>query len=236
MTHLLVVEHDPDAPAGLLAGWAAAGGLAVATVRLHAGDPLPPADACDAAVVLGSEQTAYDDAVPWLAAELAFVRRLLAGEVPVLGICFGAQVLARVLGARLYRLAEPEIGWVRGHQQAPGPGGGAVAVLAHRRLRPAGRAPPSWRSTRSACRGSRLARTPRSSSTRRRPGRSSRPGSRTADPPPGREVTDPLFTGADGAWQQASANAGTFFSAWLEGQPDQAGRRAPLPAARPARW
>jgi hypothetical protein len=38
-----------------------------------------------------------------------------------------------------------------------------------------------------------------------------------ADPPPGREVTDPLFTGADGAWQQASANAGTFFSAWLEG-------------------
>ena len=53
MTRLLVVEHDPDAPAGLLAGWAAAGGLAVTTVRLHAGDQLPAADACDAAVVLG---------------------------------------------------------------------------------------------------------------------------------------------------------------------------------------
>jgi hypothetical protein len=36
-------------------------------------------------------------------------------------------------------------------------------------------------------------------------------------PPPGRKVTDPLFEGADGAWQQASANAGTFFSAWLGG-------------------
>src|SRR5262245_65382727 len=95
MTRLLVVEHDADAPAGLLGGWAAAGGLAVSTVRLHAGDPLPPAGACDAAVVLGSEQTAYDDAVPWLADELAFVDRLLAGEVPVLGICFGAQLLAR---------------------------------------------------------------------------------------------------------------------------------------------
>src|SRR5262249_62062613 len=90
---------------GLLAGWAAAGGVAVSTVRLHAGDQLPAADACDAAVVLGSEQTAYDDALPWLAAELAFTDRLLAGGVPVLRICFGAQVLARVLGARLYRLA-----------------------------------------------------------------------------------------------------------------------------------
>src|SRR5437773_1862105 len=89
MTRLLVVEHDPDAPAGVLDGWAAAGGLAVTTVRLHAGDPLPSADACGAAVVLGSEQTAYDDAVPWLAAELAHVARMLTAEVPVLGICFG---------------------------------------------------------------------------------------------------------------------------------------------------
>jgi hypothetical protein len=37
------------------------------------------------------------------------------------------------------------------------------------------------------------------------------------DPPPGQEVTDPLFKGADSAWKQASANAGTFFSAWLDG-------------------
>src|SRR5262249_59480917 len=124
MPGLLVVEHEADAPAGLLGGWAAAGGLAVSTVRLHAGDPLPLAGACDAAVVLGSEQTAYDDAVPWLADELTFVDRLLAGEVPVLGICFGAQVLARVLGARLYRLAEPEIGWIPVPSKHPG--------LAHR--------------------------------------------------------------------------------------------------------
>src|SRR5437870_7934359 len=124
MTRLLVVEHEADAPAGVLDGWAAASGLAVTTVRLHAGDPLPAADACGAAVVLGSEQTAYDDAVPWLARELAFVARLLTVGVPVLGICFGAQVLARVLGSRLYRLAEPEIGWVRVTSQHTGlPGG-----------------------------------------------------------------------------------------------------------------
>src|SRR2546430_803301 len=37
------------------------------------------------------------------------------------------------------------------------------------------------------------------------------------DPPPGQEVTGPLFKGADSAWKRASASAGTFFSAWLDG-------------------
>jgi GMP synthase-like glutamine amidotransferase len=216
MTRLLVVEHDPDAPAGLLAGWAAAGRLAVSTVRLHAGDPLPAAGAFDAAVVLGSEQTAYDDTVPWLAAELAFTGRLLAGEVPVLGICFGAQVLARVLGARLYRLAEPEIGWVRVTSKHPGLAEGPW---------------PSWHidafdlpagatelAVNEVClqgftAGPHAAVQFHPEATR--PIVAS--WLANADPPPGQEATDPLFTGADGAWQRASANAGTFFSAWLDG-------------------
>jgi GMP synthase (glutamine-hydrolysing) len=110
---LVVVEHDPDAPAGLLGEWAASRGLPVRTVRLHAGEPLQGGSACAAAVVLGSEKTAYDDSISWLADELAFVDRLVSESVPVFGICFGGQVLARVLGARLYRLGTPEIGWSR---------------------------------------------------------------------------------------------------------------------------
>ncbi len=82
-------------------------------------------------VVLGSELTAYDDTVPWLAAELGFIERMLAASVPVLGICFGAQALARVLGARLYRLGAPEIGWARvASGRLPAMAGGTVAVLA----------------------------------------------------------------------------------------------------------
>jgi GMP synthase-like glutamine amidotransferase len=112
--HLLVVEHEPDAPAGLVAGWAAGRGLAVTTLRPASGQPLPRSLAAgDAIVVLGSEQTAFDDSVPWLAGELDFVRLALGDDVPVLGICFGGQVLARVLGARVYRLGVPEIGWMQ---------------------------------------------------------------------------------------------------------------------------
>jgi GMP synthase-like glutamine amidotransferase len=110
---LLVVEHQTDAPAGLVASWAAGRRLAVTTLRPASGQPLPrPASSGDAVVVLGSEQTAFDDSIPWLADELRMVGQALESSVPVLGICFGGQVLARVLGARAYRLDAPEIGWV----------------------------------------------------------------------------------------------------------------------------
>ncbi len=122
---LLVIEHELDAPAGPLTPWAQARGLSLSTIHLGGGDRLPPAcRSCAGVVVLGSEQTAFDDAVPWL----------LRGVVPgaagarrrraLLGICFGGQVLARALGARVYRLPEPEIGWVRLASQHPALVGG----------------------------------------------------------------------------------------------------------------
>jgi GMP synthase-like glutamine amidotransferase len=122
---LLVIEHELDAPAGLLGPWARARGLDLSTVHLGGGDRLP-ARLPEAAgvVVLGSERTAFDDDIPWLAGELDLVRQALADGVPLLGICFGGQVLARALGARVYRLAEPMIGWVRLASQHPGLAGG----------------------------------------------------------------------------------------------------------------
>lgn len=82
----------------------------------------PDPAAFDAIVPMGAPWSVYDQARigSWVGAELAFLRRAASHGVPVLGICFGGQLLARALGARLYRLPEPEIGWVPVSSQHPG--------------------------------------------------------------------------------------------------------------------
>ncbi len=106
----LVLEHEADAPAGLLGDWAAQRGVALEIVGTEG--PLPDPDGRPFVVALGSEASAYDDTVPWLAAERALLDRALAGGVPILGICFGAQHLARTLGATVGPASRPEVGWL----------------------------------------------------------------------------------------------------------------------------
>jgi GMP synthase-like glutamine amidotransferase len=48
---------------------------------------------------------------PWLVEEFEYLGGLLVGEVPVLGVCLGAQLVAKAAGAAVGPAAEPEIGW-----------------------------------------------------------------------------------------------------------------------------
>ena len=66
----------------------------------------------DLLVVLGGPIGAYDEALyPFVAQELAAVRRWLDSGKPLLGICLGAQLIVRALGARVYPLGVKEIGF-----------------------------------------------------------------------------------------------------------------------------
>jgi GMP synthase (glutamine-hydrolysing) len=113
----LVLEHDQDAPAGLLEAWAGERGVALEIVP--AGSALPDPQGRPFLVSLGAEASAYDDTVPWLAAERAVLDRAIALDVPVLGICFGAQHLARALGGEVAPATKAEVGWLDVESLAP---------------------------------------------------------------------------------------------------------------------
>jgi GMP synthase-like glutamine amidotransferase len=108
----LVVEHERATPGGLVYDWLDDYGAEVDDLRIDVDErEVDPAE-YDLLVPLGSEFAAYDDTVPWIEREKRLLERAVAADVPVLGICFGGQLLARVLGGRCYRAEGAEIGWL----------------------------------------------------------------------------------------------------------------------------
>jgi GMP synthase-like glutamine amidotransferase len=97
---------------GAIADWARARGHSLSGTSLHKGEPLPSPDDFDLLVVMGGPMSVHDEReYPWLVHEKALVARSLKAEKKVLGICLGAQILANVLGSRVYKSREKEIGW-----------------------------------------------------------------------------------------------------------------------------
>lgn len=75
--------------------------------------PRPRLEGTRMLVVLGSLDSATDDTLPWLDEESRFLCAALRRDIPVLGICFGAHLLARLLGGRVEAGTAAERGLVR---------------------------------------------------------------------------------------------------------------------------
>jgi len=80
-------------------------------IAVDAGEPLPrSARAFSGLVFMGGPMSANDD-LPWIAPALALVQDAVRQDVPLLGHCLGAQLMAKALGAEVRRNAVKEIGW-----------------------------------------------------------------------------------------------------------------------------
>jgi GMP synthase (glutamine-hydrolysing) len=112
-TSWLVLRHVQAEGLGLLANVLRDRGIHHRYLDLPRGDP-PPRDlrGVGGLIVLGGPMAVYEaERHPFLATESALVERALAAGRPVLGICLGAQLIASVLGARVYAGEKREVGW-----------------------------------------------------------------------------------------------------------------------------
>jgi len=111
--HVLAVIHGEGVRAGVFAEATEERGHRLEEWSLAWETPLPrPLDAYDAVLVFGGAMHA-DQAGhhPWLRDENFFLQRLLDLHTPVLGICLGAQLLAKAAHAPVHQASELEIGW-----------------------------------------------------------------------------------------------------------------------------
>lgn len=110
---VLVIRHHEEDSAGLIAAAFEAHGAEFSVHMFPQDGPLPAVDGTDRVIVLGAISSVNDDgpARDWIAAELAWLRRVDEAGVPVLGICFGAQALAAALGGGVEAAARKEVGW-----------------------------------------------------------------------------------------------------------------------------
>jgi len=119
---VLFVKQDHASPGGLIAeaftglGYDVSEFTVVPRSRYHSPGVtavFPDPAGYDAIVFFGAVWAVYDEATigTWIGDEIAFARAALGLGVPVLGICFGGQMLAAALGGQVARATTPEIGW-----------------------------------------------------------------------------------------------------------------------------
>ncbi len=119
---VVVIRHHEEDSAGFIGDAFAARGADLSTHLFPKEGPLPDLAGLTHIVMLGSTSSVYDDgeARAWIEEDLAWLQRADAAGVPVLGICFGAQLLAAAFGGTVEPAGSEEIGWVTIDSANPG--------------------------------------------------------------------------------------------------------------------
>jgi GMP synthase (glutamine-hydrolysing) len=110
---VLSVTHGPTVPGGVFDEAVVAGGHVLERWSAPDGASPGPAASYDAVMVFGgSMHPDQDDRFRWLEREEEFLKEVISAEVPVFGVCLGAQMLARAAGAGVGPASATEIGWL----------------------------------------------------------------------------------------------------------------------------
>jgi GMP synthase-like glutamine amidotransferase len=108
----LIVQHEQPTPPGRIGEWLAEQDVEVDVLRIDEEARTPSPRDYDLMVSLGSEFATYNDSIPFIPREIELIRAAADANVPILGVCFGGQLMARALGGKSFKADRSEIGWV----------------------------------------------------------------------------------------------------------------------------
>lgn len=113
MIRIHTLEHDDwNFSRTNITRWADKKGHRIASTDVFRSAPLPNLKEFDWLMVMGGSQHAWEeDTYSWLVREKEYIKETLTAGKTVIGICFGAQLLAEALGGTLFTNEQSEVGW-----------------------------------------------------------------------------------------------------------------------------
>ena len=106
------LQHVTFEGLGSMENYFVSKGCQLSRTCMYADQSLPSIHEIDALIIMGGPMGVYDeDQYPWLVLEKEFIESVIQRKIPVLGVCLGAQLIAHVLGAKVQKNHQQEIGW-----------------------------------------------------------------------------------------------------------------------------
>lgn len=107
------IQHVPFETPAFILDWAVKNKFDISMTRLYEeNSQFPNLSDIDGLIIMGGPMGVYDEGdYPWLYNEKRFVEKAIITEKKIFGVCLGAQLLASVLGAKVKKHSQKEIGW-----------------------------------------------------------------------------------------------------------------------------
>lgn len=110
--NVLILKHAEIERPGLIEDFLMQQEIPYQTIDLYLNTPLPTPDGFSHLIILGGPMNVYEEErYPFLKSEDLFIKETIQRGKSILGICLGAQLIAKALGARVFKAPVREIGW-----------------------------------------------------------------------------------------------------------------------------
>lgn len=112
-----VLQHTPNEGPGSILDWGRAHDYEIYIYHPYQFGFLPKVEETDMLIILGGPMSPNDD-MPWIKKERQLIQQLIDIGTPMFGACYGAQQIAKTLGASIDKAPAKEVGWAPVYRQS----------------------------------------------------------------------------------------------------------------------